>query len=99
MIATGGTIISAAETLKKSGAKAVMLAATHGILSGNALEKFQNSSIEKLILVDTLPQERTIKALGSRVEILPVAPMIAESLRRVLVGESVAELFHDMNNK
>jgi ribose-phosphate pyrophosphokinase len=99
MIDTGGTIISAAETLKNSGAKGVILAATHGILSGNALEKFQGSSVEKLILVDTLPQEKTVEALGSRVEILPVAPMIAESLRRVLAGESVAELFHDMNNK
>ncbi len=99
MIDTGGTIISAAEALKNSGAKGVILAATHGILSGNALEKFQNSSIEKLILVDTLPQQKTVEALGSRVEILPIAPMIAESIRRVLAGESIAELFHDMNNK
>jgi|GEM_PF-3633785 len=46
-----------------------------------------------------MPQDENARVLGDRLEILPVAPLLAESLRRIVAGESVAELFGDMNNK
>ena len=99
MIDTGGTLISAAEALKKSGAKQIIMAATHGILSNNAAQRFKDSPIDNLILVDTMPQDENLKVLGDRLEILSIAPLLAESLRRISAGESVAYMFNDMNNK
>jgi ribose-phosphate pyrophosphokinase len=99
MIDTGGTLISAAETLKESGAKSIIVGATHGMFSGDAAEKFKNSPIDKLIIVDTMPQDNITRAMGNRVKVLSVAPLIAESLSRIYNGESISTLFNDKNNK
>jgi ribose-phosphate pyrophosphokinase len=99
MIDTGGTLISATKTLKESGAKSITVGATHGIFSGDATQKFKDSPIDKLIVVDTMPQDRIVKALGKRVQVLSIAPLIAESLVRIYNGESVSVLFNDKNNK
>lgn len=93
MIDTAGTIQLAAETLDSSGAKSVSVATTHGLFNGPALERLRNAPINHLVTTDTVPQHRTINALGDRVEVLPIAPTIAEAIARIAVGESVSDLY------
>lgn len=99
MIDTGGTIITAAETLKRSGAKDVIIVTTHGILSGNASERFKNSPVSKLYVVDTIPQAEHQAILKDKLEIIPVAPLIAEAIYKVANGESLDFMFDGKNNK
>lgn len=99
MIDTGGTLITAAETLKNSGAKDIILATTHGILSNNAAERFRDSSVSKLFIIDTISQSHNKEILGDKLEIIPVAPLIAKSIKCIAAGESLAFLFNDKNNK
>jgi ribose-phosphate pyrophosphokinase len=99
MIDTGGTLLGAINTLKASGAESITVGATHGIFSGDAIQKFKDSPVDKLIIVDTMPQDKIVKALGDRVQVLSIAPLIAESLIRIYKGESISVLFGDKNNK
>ena len=99
MIDTSGTLMSAADTLVRSGAESVLLYATHGILSGGAAAKIRDSAIGQLYLVDTLPQQRTKELLGDKVTILPIAPLLAESLKRVENAGSISTLFDGRNFK
>jgi ribose-phosphate pyrophosphokinase len=99
MVDTGGTIVSAAETLKKSGAKSVAVCATHGILSNNAAEKFKNPAVNDLYLTNTISQNAAKKMLSKKLHILDIAPTIAEAIRRIELGESLAGMFGDKNNK
>ena len=99
MIDTGGTLITAADVLKRSGANDIIVCATHGILSGSAVEKIRESAIDRLYLVDTLPQYTAKKVLGEKLHILSVAPLIAESLRRVASGDSLFDIFDGRNYK
>ena len=89
MIDTGGTIIEAARILKKNGAICVIAVATHAIFSGEAVEMLQASELSELIVTDTLPLRR---ARGDFIKVVPLAPLVAEAMRRALTGESVQEL-------
>ncbi|MCD6223392.1 MAG: ribose-phosphate pyrophosphokinase [Deltaproteobacteria bacterium] len=91
MVDTGGTLINASEALKKAGAKRIYACCTHPILSGNAVKKIESSSIEKLIVTNTikLSSERT----SSKIEVLSVAPLIGEAIKRISNKESVSSLF------
>lgn len=97
MIDTAGTLVSAAETLNQSGAKAVIAAATHGILSGPAIDRLQNSHITELVLTDTTPVESFRESLGDKLSVVSVAPMIATALEAIISGNSVLELFSGRN--
>ena len=99
MIDTGGTIITAAETLKNSGAKDIVVATTHGILSNNAALRFKNSPISVLFTVDTIPQQDNLAVLNEKIKIIPSAPLIAEAIERIVKGESLDYMFHGKNNK
>jgi len=99
MIDTGGTIMSAAETMKKSGARSITVCATHGILSNGAAEKFADSAIDALYLANTIPQDENLKFLKSKLQVLSIEPLIAESIRRMEAGESLSMLFNDRNHK
>jgi ribose-phosphate pyrophosphokinase len=93
MIDTGGTIVKAAETLFDNGAKAVIVTATHGILSGKAAEKLQGSRIAEVVVTDTLPI--VPESRFNKLTILPIAPMIANAVREVFHEGSVTSLFDE----
>lgn len=98
MIDTAGTLTTAAEALKNSGAKAVYLAATHGILSDPAIERLQQAPIDRLLVTDTLPVGVPKYELGDKLRIVPVAPMIGEAIIRITRGLSLSEMFDDQNH-
>jgi ribose-phosphate pyrophosphokinase len=91
MIDTAGTICNGAKALQDLGAKDVYACCTHGILSGPALERINNSVIKKLVCLDTiyLPDDQ----LSSNMKHLSVAPLFAESIRRIFNNDSVSRLF------
>ncbi|MFN8158619.1 MAG: ribose-phosphate diphosphokinase [Candidatus Nanopelagicales bacterium] len=91
MIDTGGTIVKASEALFENGASKVIVAATHGILSGPAVERFNSSSVSEVIVTDTLPipEDRRFDKLT----ILPVAPLIARAISEVFTDGSVTSMF------
>jgi ribose-phosphate pyrophosphokinase len=89
MIDTGGTIVKAAETLFEQGARGVIVAATHGILSDPASERLSASGISEVVVTDTLP----IAASMDKLTVLPIAPLLATAIREVFVDGSVTRLF------
>ena len=95
MIDTAGTITSAAELLKSRGATEVWAMATHGVLSGPAIDRLKNSAIERVVLTNTLPlpPEKEI----DRIEVLSIAPLIAEALSAVFDDTSVSDIFDGEN--
>ena len=92
MIDTAGTITNAADALKKFGASAVYAAATHPVLSGPAIERIQNSAIEEMVLLNTIPvpEEKRIP----KITVLSIAPLLAEAMRRVSRHESLSILYN-----
>jgi ribose-phosphate pyrophosphokinase len=95
MIDTGGTIVSAAEILLKRGATEVWAMATHGVLSGAAVDRLKNSPIARVVLTNTLPlpSDKQIP----QIEVLSVAGIIAEALSAVFDDTSVSEIFDGEN--
>ncbi len=88
---TGGTLIKAAETLKKAGAKRVVACCVHAVLSGESRARLRASSIEEVIVTDTIPHEELQK--DDRITVLSVAPVFAEAMRRIHSEDSVSSLF------
>jgi ribose-phosphate pyrophosphokinase len=91
MIDTAGTLVSAAETLERSGATDVYAAATHGFFSDPGIERLYNSSITQIFITDTLPVNRAKNELGDRLQVVSVADIIADSMTRIIQGRSVSE--------
>ena len=91
MIDTGGTIVKAAETLFENGAKDVIVAATHGILSDPACDRLQQSQISEVVVTDTLPipPERQFDKLT----VLSIAPILATAINEVFTDGSVTSMF------
>ena len=95
MIDTAGTICAAADQLTERGAARVVAATTHGVFSGQAMERLVASSIEKIIVTDTVPlPEDTDQDL---IEVLSVAPLIARAIDAVFEDTSVSEIFGGNN--
>ena len=95
MIDTGGTICAAAELLVERGATEVWAMATHGVLSGPAIDRLKNAPISRVVLTNTLPlpPEKQI----DKIEVLSVAPLIADALDAVFDDTSVSEIFDGEN--
>jgi ribose-phosphate pyrophosphokinase len=91
MIDTAGTLTQAAKALKENGARAIYACATHGVLSGPAIERINNSEIEEVVLTDTIPFVNN--ELTGKVRMLSVANLLAEAIRRIHEDESVSSLF------
>jgi len=92
MIDTAGTLTEAANAVMDHQAKRVIAAATHGVLSGPAIERISQSRIEKVIITDTIPlSEDARKCL--KIEQLSVAPLLAEAIYRIHHYDSVSSLF------
>jgi ribose-phosphate pyrophosphokinase len=92
MIDTAGTLTQAAKALKNNGASAIYACATHGVLSGPAIERINNSDIEEIVLTDTIPLGDKEQQTG-KVRMLSVANLLAEAIRRIHEDESVSSLF------
>ena len=95
MIDTGGTLVAAAEQLVEQGAANVCAAATHGVLSGPAIDRIKNSVISRVVVTNTLPlpPEKQIDKL----EVLSVASIIADAIDAVFEDTSVSEIFGGAN--
>jgi len=95
MIDSGGTIVSAAEVLMARGAKEVWAMATHAVLSGPAIERLEKSVISRVVLTNTLPLPAEKKI--PKIEVLSIAPLIADALNAVFDDTSVSEIFGGEN--
>lgn len=89
MIDTGGTIVHAANYLKKMGAGKVIVCATHGIFSGSAPEKFKDSLVDEVIVTDTIPLRPEMKTY-KKVTVVSVANMLARAIEHIESGESLS---------
>jgi ribose-phosphate pyrophosphokinase len=95
MIDTGGTIVAAAEILRNRGASEVWAMATHGVLSDPATDRLKNSELDRVVITNTvpLPPEKRL----DKIEVLSVAPIIAQALDAVFEDTSVSEIFGGEN--
>jgi ribose-phosphate pyrophosphokinase len=91
LISTGGTIVEAAEVLKKNGAGAIYVCCTHGVLSGDAIARIKNAPFEELIITDTIPLAPEKKL--PIIKVLSVAEMLGEAISRIHLSASVSSLF------
>jgi ribose-phosphate pyrophosphokinase len=92
MVDTAGTLTHAAAALKEHGAKRIYACASHGVLSGPAIERINASAIEEVIITDTIPFGSKA-ALTGKIKVLSVADLLAEAIRRIHEDESVSSLF------
>jgi len=90
LIDTAGTMVAAANMLINKGAKRVIACATHGVLSGPAVERLTNSPIEQVIITNTIPLD---DKMFNKLKVVSVAPLLAEAIRRIHEEESVSSLF------
>ena len=93
IIDSGGTIVNAAKVLKQKGAKDVHVYCTHGVLSGNAVEKIKNSKIRNLVITDTIDNTNKVKK-ANNIEILTISHLIGEAIKRISNSTSVSDLFN-----
>ena len=92
MVDTAGTLCKAAQALKDHGAMRVMAYCTHAVLSGGAVERIVNSSLDELVVTDTIPL-REDAAKSGRIRQLSVASLLAETINRISRSDSVSSLF------
>jgi ribose-phosphate pyrophosphokinase len=93
LISTGGTLARAAHACKARGARRVMAAATHGLFIGGAEELIADAAIEKVVVTDSVPPFRLdAKTIEARIEVLEIAPLVAEAIRRMHAGGSLVDL-------
>ena len=92
IIDSGGTIVNAAKVLKEKGAKEIHVYITHGVLSGDAVNKIRKSTIKNLVITDTIDNYNKIKN-AKNIEILSVSNLMGEAIRRISNSTSVSFLF------
>ena len=92
MIDTAGTMVQAVDSLLNNGAKEVFAVATHPVLSGPAITRIKESGLTKVWVSDTIPLKDAAKACG-KFEVVSVAPVVAEAIRRIYTYDSVSALF------
>jgi ribose-phosphate pyrophosphokinase len=96
MIDTAGTIVGAASLLKERGATRVIACTTHPLFSGPAVERLENSVIERVVVTNTIPVPDDI-GMNGKLVVLSIAPILASALRAVFEDESVSEIFRGEN--
>ena len=92
IIDSGGTIVNAAKALKDRGAKEVHVYVTHGVLSGEAVEKIKKSHIKNLVLTDTIDNDTKVKN-AKNIHVLTISNLIGEAIKRISNSTSVSDLF------
>ena len=91
MIDTGGSLVAAADTLKAKGADCIYACATHGILSGPAFDRIENSCIEEVVVTNTIPVP--LDRQTGKIKVISVAPLLAKTIKNVYENGSVSGLF------
>ncbi|MBP3867138.1 MAG: ribose-phosphate diphosphokinase, partial [Eggerthellaceae bacterium] len=91
MIDTGGTLCAAADTLLARGAEKVYVCATHGLFSGPAFDRIENSNIEEVVVTDAVPVP--LERQTGKIKVLSIAPLVARTIECVYTNGSVAKLF------
>lgn len=91
MIDTAGSLVAAAATLKAKGAAEVYACATHGIFSGPAYDRIENSCIEEVVVTNTIPVP--LERQTGKIKVLSVAPLFAQTIKNVYENGSVSKLF------
>ncbi len=92
MISTGGTVCSAARTARNVGkARACYIFSTHGVLCGDAIKNLREAAVEKVVVTDTIPL--TPEKHISKIEVVTVAELLADGIKRIHFDQSVSELF------
>ena len=91
MIDAAGTIVNAANYLKEKGAKSIIACVTHGLFSGDALERINKSALDEVIVTDSI-KHRDEVVKNPKIEIVSIAPLLAEALKRIETGESISSL-------
>jgi ribose-phosphate pyrophosphokinase len=91
MIDTGGTIVHAAEALARDGAAGVVIAATHPILSGEAVDRLKNSAVTEIVVTDTLPI--SAEKRFDKLTCLSIAPLLSQAIKEVFEDGSVTKMF------
>jgi ribose-phosphate pyrophosphokinase len=94
MVDTAGTLCSAAGALKEKGARRLVAYCVHPVLSGPAIINIENSELDELVVTDTIPLSEAAQKCD-RIRVLSVAQMLAETIRRMSLGESVSSLYVD----
>ena len=92
MIDTAGTVTNAAEMVRHQGAISVRIAATHGVFSEPALDLLKNAPVEEVIVTNTLPVAEEVLELD-KLQVLSIAPILAETLQAIFMDSSVSEIF------
>ena len=92
MIDTAGTMCNAAQALRIAGATRVLACATHGVLSGPAVKRIEDSAIEQVIVTDSIPLPETARG-SKKYAVVSVANLLAETIKRIHHGDSVSSLF------
>jgi len=95
IIATAGTICSAAKMVKSRGAKKIYVGATHGVFAGPAIERLNDAPIDSIVVTDTIPLNESTKKLKN-IKVLSVASMLGEAIKRIHRNESVSSLFNNV---
>ena len=93
IVDSGGTLCNAAEALLEKGALEVMAYITHGVLSGGAVARIQNSNLKSLVITNSIEPTEAVKA-SKNIRVLSIAPLIAEAIARTSREESVSSLFY-----
>jgi ribose-phosphate pyrophosphokinase len=92
IIDTAGSITAAAAVLKQEGASKVYACASHGVLSGPALERINNSVFERVIITDTIPSQEKVKQCP-KLEVVSLAKLLSSVIHNIHTGSSVSALF------
>jgi ribose-phosphate pyrophosphokinase len=94
MISTAGSITGAAKLVAAQGAREIHLASTHGVFCGPAIERLNACPITSLVITDSIPRPENEEKI-ERLEILSVAPLLGEAIKRIHHDESISEIFRD----
>lgn len=92
MVDTAGTLVQSVEALIKEGARKVFAACTHPVLSGEAIDRIENSQLEKIFVTDTIPLNERARS-SEKILVISVAELFGEAIRRINRGHSVSSLF------
>lgn len=96
MISTAGSICGAAKLVHEAGAKEIHLACTHGVLCGNAIQRIKEAPVDSVVITNTIPLPPD-KRLDS-IQVLSVAPLLAEAIRRIHSNKSISQMFGDQSS-
>ena len=91
MCDTAGTLVRAAQALRKAGCREIVAACTHALLSGPAYERLESSEISKVVVTDTIPLKRS----SERIDVVSVAELFSDAIRRIYTEDSISTLFAD----